>query len=712
MMFTLSADMIKSTFCFNNFKDYFLFFIFFTIAFAGKNFASNNNKEIPFLFSNNYVRTGFAETNLDSAIHIIIKDSSGNPLANTPIVFSTIPATKEIFFFDAIVFTDANGIASTNVAIGKFSGEFYIVAKSIATNQTIISESIFIKKKKWIWTMLFAIAGGLALFLFGMFILSESLKKAAGNRLRAILKSATKNRITALGTGAIATTIIQSSSAISVLTISLVQSQILKFKNSIGILMGAAIGTTITAQIIAFKITDYALLIIAIGFFTKLFSKKHHWQNIGDSLLGFGILFFGMYIMSEAISPIKNDQRIINLLIQLENPFFGVLVGAMATAIIQSSSAFIGILIILSSQGLISLEAGIPLLLGSNIGTTATSLLACINSSRDAKRVALAFVVIKILGVLLILFWIPYFAQVVEWLSPHSSKEIINNRDMAALVPRQLANAHTLFNVVAMLILLPFTERVANFIIKIIPEKTEKEKMKEQFTTWYLDEKMLATPALATNVAKSETLHMADILQKMVRDSIIPFTAKKANCIAGLEQAEKEIDFLKDKISLYLIQISQQQVHNNTISESFQILYIAQEFEQIADIIAEMLIPKAKDWVIKDLKFSEQGTKELIEYHANTLKQLEMAILIFKELNLEKIPKLEKKHNKYNDLMLELKKNHFGRLSNSIPESLSSSNIHLDLISAFRLINSHSVNIGRILTTQSGNHANNKGKNK
>ncbi len=262
--------------------------------------------------------------------------------------------------------------------------------------------------------MIIGLCGGLALFLYGMEQMSEGLKKSAGNKMRSILSALTNNRIVGAVVGAFVTTVIQSSSATTVMLVSFVQAGLMSFAQSLGVILGADIGTTITAQLIAFKLTDYALLLIAVGFVMRTFGKGDNIRNIGEVLLGFGVLFYGMKLMSDAMKPLRTYAEFINLMKGLENPLLGLLVGTVFTALIQSSSAFTGIVIVMAQQGLITLDAGIPLVFGANIGTCITAGFASIGTSREAKRVALAHVLFKVCGVTLFIFWIPTFVDIIQ----------------------------------------------------------------------------------------------------------------------------------------------------------------------------------------------------------------------------------------------------------------------------------------------------------
>ncbi|MBC8175629.1 MAG: Na/Pi cotransporter family protein, partial [Candidatus Marinimicrobia bacterium] len=317
--------------------------------------------------------------------------------------------------------------------------------------------------------LLMGLFGGLSLFLYGMAKMSDGMKKAAGDRMRNILAALTRNRVIALTVGAFVTMVIQSSSATTVMLVSFVQAELMSYAQALGVIMGANIGTTITAQLVAFKLTDYSLAMITVGFIMTMFSKKETYKYFGEAILGFGILFFGMKLMSDSMKPLRSYQPFIDLMKGLENPFFGLLIGAGFTALIQSSSAFTGIIIVLAQQGLLTLEAGIPLIFGANIGTCITAGLASIGTIRGAKRVAIAHVLFNIGGVLVFIWFIPYLADIVRWMSPVA--EGTGAVKLAMETPRQIANAHTIFNITVGLVFLPFTTILTHYVYKILPDK-------------------------------------------------------------------------------------------------------------------------------------------------------------------------------------------------------------------------------------------------
>jgi phosphate:Na+ symporter len=362
------------------------------------------------------------------------------------------------------------------------------------------------------WFFLFiTMFGGLALFLYGMEKMSTGLKRTAGNRMRSILAALTRNRVVAMFVGAFVTMVIQSSSATTVMLVSFVQAGLMTFVQSMGVILGADIGTTVTAQLIASNLGDYALLMVAIGFSLHMFGKKDITKNVGDVILGFGLLFFGMKLMSDAMKPLRTYAVFIDIMKEMENPFLGILIGALFTSLVQSSAATTGVVIALAQQGILNLEAGIPLVLGANIGTCITAGLASIGTSREAKRVALAHVMFKLAGVLLFIFWVPAFADLIRMLSER----------FGSGTARQIANAHTIFNVALALIFLPFTQHFSKLIFKILP--LEEKPQDVIMTTKYLNEESIFTPAVALDLARAEVARMAKLVWRMLASIIIPF---------------------------------------------------------------------------------------------------------------------------------------------------------------------------------------------
>jgi len=555
------------------------------------------------------------------------------------------------------------------------------------------------------WTMLvFSLFGGLALFLFGMEQMSEGMKKTAGDKMRSILSALTNNRFIAMTVGAFVTMVIQSSSATTVMLVSFVQSQLMTFSQSLGVILGADIGTTITAQLIAFKLTDYALLMIAVGFAIRMFSMKENNKHIGEVIMGFGILFFGMKLMSDAMKPLRTFEPFIELLKGLENPLLGLLVGSIFTALIQSSSAFTGIIIVLAQQGLLTLDAGIPLIFGANIGTCVTAGLASIGTSREAKRVALAHVLFKVGGVAIFILWIPIFADMIRWLSPVGSGTGLEK--LAAETPRQIANAHTIFNVSLAFIFLPFTNFFANIILKIYPEKKEEKGV--QPITWHLDDDVISIPALAIDLARSEILRMGKILERMLEAVIEPFTTNEQlqdkiypqlSLVEGIEMREEKLDYLDERIVRYLRKIGQHELSDQQIQDVYAMMSIVNYIENIGDTIEKNMIPLIAKKSGLQLDFSAEGKKELIVYHSKICKQVNRFKKAFSNMDKEKAEKIIKKEGKYSELETKYRINHLERLHQEQKESIETHDIYMELIDLLKQINIYSSEIAKTIRT-------------
>ncbi|MCK5348989.1 MAG: Na/Pi cotransporter family protein, partial [Desulfobacula sp.] len=494
--------------------------------------------------------------------------------------------------------------------------------------------------------------------------------------------------------------------------VSFVQAGLLNFVQSMGVILGADIGTTITAQMIAFKLTDYALLMVAIGFLSKMFGKTEKIKAVGDIVLGFGILFFGMKLMSDAMNPLRTYPVFINLMKDLENPFMGILVGAAFTAVVQSSSATTGVLIVLAQQGLISLEAGIPVIFGANIGTCVTAALAGIGASREAKRVALAHVMFKVAGVCLFIFWIPQFAGIIKALA----------QNFGSGTARQLANAHTIFNVSLGLFFLPFIHIFAKIVYIILPEK-EKPKSHE-IVTQYIEESMLDTPSLAIDLARAEMSRMAKLLGRMLNAIIIPFLSDEDHIskeagkgadaqllvreipkrdeifpdltlLEGLHLREAKIDFLEEKISIYLTNIARGNITEEQAAEVFGMVSIVKDMESMGDIIHRNMIPLIAKKKKLHYDFSTAGKEELLIYHSKVTKQINLLREAFHETDPEIAYQIMKKERKYLDLESKYRARHLKRIVLKKEDSVETTGIHMELMDLMKQIVLYSANIAK-----------------
>ena len=636
---------------------------------------------------------------LEHSVKARVVGNDGKPRKGYPVYFRKVSFPEQATGFtlsDTLVYTDSLGLASTRVKLGNKTGQYEVAAFLYGSREKdFLLYHFFAREKQWGFFVIIGLIGGLGLFLLGMTMMSEGMRSAAGGKMRSVLSHLTHNKLIAMGVGTLLTTIIQSSSASTVMLVSFVHSRLMKFRQTLGIILGAGIGTTITAQIIAFNLTNYALLMIGVGFILNFFIQSQRVKYIGRIILGFGVLFFGMHVMSQSMEPLKDYSPFINVMLRLEAPLIGILVGALFTALIQSSSAFIGIMITLSVQGLLTLEACVPMILGANIGTSATALIASISTSNEARKVAIAHTASKFFGVLLFVWWIPGFVDLIREIS-FIGDSMQGNPGILQSTPRQIANAHTIFNVALALILFPFINLFARLIDRLVREREVAET--HTFRTVYLDKNVLksSTP-LALNLAKEEVLRMGGIVEDMLQHAISPFFNKDDEQLNYIEEKEQEVNFLRDKIKDYLLMISRQDIEAERVNEAFQLIYTVKEFEQIADTISVNIAQKARSWCTSDLEFSDEGMREITDYHTRALKQLSRAIEVLREVNLEKAKYMKKKFKKYRNMAIELEKQHYERLKEEVNKSISSSKTHLELLSLLKVINERATNIARIL---------------
>ena len=536
-------------------------------------------------------------------------------------------------------------------------------------------------QKEISWFLLVtSLFGGLGMFLYGMEMMSDGMKMTAGNRMRSILEKLTSNRFFAVGVGAFVTMVIQSSSATTVMLVSFVNSGLLSFAQGLGVILGSNIGSTVTAQIVAFKVTDYALALIAAGALMSLFSKKDSTRNIGFVILGFGLLFYGMKVMSDTMKPLRSNPTFNTILTSFENPFMGILAGAIFTALIQSSSATTGIVITLASGGSITLEAGIPLILGANIGTCVTALLAGLNASREAKRVAIAHVTFNLIGVVLFCFWIPTFAEMVAQTSDN--------------VPRQIANAHTIFNILATVVFIPFTTHIASMIIRFFPDQ-EKTRNIEKPAVLNLDEKVLEHPPVAISNAQAEIRGVVGLTERVLGSLVSPFVSDELQADIedpdqdfdkGMQVRLDKIEFLNQAILSYLVKISKQDLDDAQSREVFSLVSVVNYLNSIKNAVSlrfSILLGK-KDSL--DSGFTEIGQNELIEYHNKMLKQIKRLGQFFEKYDRKKIEKIMKKGEKYKNLEEKYRIEHIKRISVEESESKPRNQLQLELMDLLKEI--------------------------
>ena len=436
-------------------------------------------------------------------------------------------------------------------------------------------------------TIAMGLFGGLALFLYGIDQMSTGLKAVAGERMSTLLGSVTRNRFLASITGATVTAILNSSSVTTVLVVGFISAGIMTLQQSIGVIMGANIGSTMTAQIVAFNVTQYAMLPIAIGFGMIFLGKSEKIKNGGAMLFGLGLLFGGMGVMSDSMYPLRSFQPFLDLMASMENPLLGIVVGAVFTGLVQSSAATTGIAIVMAAEGLLSLPAGIALALGANIGTCVTAILAALGKPVAAQRAAAAHILFNVLGVIIWLPLIGVLAQFATVVSP-SHPELAGAARMAEEVPRQIANAHTIFNVANTLIFIWFTGTIAALVEKLVPEKPEK--VPERAQPIYLDEVYFEAPALALDRIRLELVRLGEgIIETMDKavNSIGKGTREDLNEIVSMNDDSSR---LYDGIVAYMARVSQLDLSSVQTKLLTQLSAALNTVDNMGDTIATNLV--------------------------------------------------------------------------------------------------------------------------
>jgi phosphate:Na+ symporter len=526
-------------------------------------------------------------------------------------------------------------------------------------------------------SMTIQLFGGLALFLFGMEQMASALKAVAGERMKVVLAKLTTNRFMGALTGAFVTAVIQSSSVTTVLVVGFISAGLMSMSQSIGVIMGANIGTTITAQIVAFKVTKYAMLMIAMGFGGLFFSKREQIRHYGGMLMGLGLIFFGMGIMSEAMSPLRSYQPFLDLMVRMENPFVGILIAAMFTALVQSSSATTGIVIVMASQGFITLPTGIALAFGANIGTCVTAMLAAIGKPREAIRAALIHVLFNVAGVLLWLAFIPNLAEIVMLISPQSA-ELPEAARLAADTPRQIANAHTIFNLANTLLFIAFVGVFARLVEKLVPDKPLEEAPITK--PRYLDLELLETPSLALDMVRLEISRAGNQVEVMLREILNAILHADKPMLTQIREMDEKVDVLHKHIVGYLGQLSRKTLSDTQSASVLRLMSIINDLENLADLIERDLVNLGHKASQEQLKISHETQRMLQHLHTQISQSVELAIRAVKMHDKERADQVIGMRTRVEQLFDAASSHQATRLVADAPNRLSTYTLEVELI--------------------------------
>ncbi len=518
--------------------------------------------------------------------------------------------------------------------------------------------------------------GAVMLILYGMRLAGEGLQRAAGAKLRSFLISATNNRLKSVGVGAAITALLQSSSATTVMLVGFVGSGLMGLGETMGVILGADIGTTLTVQIIAFKVYNYAIALVGAGILATYFGRKGPGKDLGQALLGFGFVFFALKILIETFEPLTRSPLWTDMLLGLSrDPFAGIIISALLTALFQSSAATLGLSLTAAHAGLLTLDAAMPIVLGANIGTTVSAIISSIGATVDAKRVALAHILFKVIGVVIVIPFLGFFTGIVG----HSTGEL----------PRQIANAHTFFNIAIAVIFLPFIGPFTRFIKYLLPESAPSGR----FGPKYLDPIVLTSPSLALVQAARESLRSADIVNEMLRKSIEVFEKNDSGLLEYIEDKDDDVDLLDRETKLYLTKIGRETLSDEQAKRELEIMMFSDNIENIGDVIDKNLMDLARKKVGGGLSFSKDGMKEIESLHRKVVENFEMGVAAFAGSDPELAQKLLTHKAKLSELERDLRQAHINRLHMGLKESIDTSAIHLDVLTNLKRINSYITNV-------------------
>lgn len=546
--------------------------------------------------------------------------------------------------------------------------------------------------------LIFGLLGGLGLFLFGMKIMSEGLQKIAGDRMRKILAALTNNRLVGTLVGIAVTAIIQSSSATTVMTVGFVNAGLLSLVQAIGVVLGANIGTTVTAQLIAFKITKFALPAIGIGAGLKLFSKRKKYVYIGEIILGFGILFFGLSTMKQAFDPLKASEEFRQLFLLVgDYKLLGVMIGAVLTVIVQSSSATIGITLALATTGLLSFEASVALILGENIGTTITANLAAIGTNLAARRTAFAHFLFNSIGTAYMLLLFPLYLKLISAITPGDADFVIQTQAQAEsfaaaigdkpYIARHIANTHTLFNVINTIVFLPLIGILAKMATLMVRGKDEVETLQVKF----IDNRVLNTPPIAIGQARRETQRMARITLEMLEETSQFLEDGDLKKIRSLEKREELVDMLQKEITDFLVKLSQLSISKETSELIASLMHMVNDLERVGDH-CENLWQLGMRKMEGKVHFSDIGENEMVSMAEKTKEFLRYIVESMGAPDSSIAVKSMEYEDAIDDMERSLRLNHIARL-NTGECAVQPGLIFIDMLHNFEKIGDHTFNV-------------------
>jgi phosphate:Na+ symporter len=546
----------------------------------------------------------------------------------------------------------------------------------------------------------FLALGGLGMFLFGMKLMSEGLQKVAGDRLRRFLEMVSSNRWIGATVGMGVTALVQSSSLTTVTVVGFVNAGLMNLTQAIGVILGANVGTTVTAQIIAFKVSHMALLAIFFGMCLKLFAKRRKWKYIGEVFLGFGLLFYGMDVMKSGFKPLRAHPDFIAFFTRFEaTDLMGILlcvaVGTVLTMILQSSSATVGITIALASQGLLNLPGSVALILGDNIGTTITAELAAIGGELTAKRAARAHTMFNVLGVgLMVALFKPFIAlvtYVTGMMGIGPAEALVGNEKPN--IARYIANAHTLFNVVNALFFLCVLPVLVRAAIWLTPGKEHERGFEDLGKPKYLDQKYLDNPSVALTQARDETVRMTDIAQTMFHQVTEVLNTRKLGPLSRWRQSEDALDNLQRQITEFLVGVSQGSITEEESREIASLMRMANNVERFGDAV-ENVAELIEEMIEDNLQLTKEGMRDYAEIRGQVAKFIDLVKRSMKERDRDIMDTAQEMEDSIDEMRERMRDNHVSRLRSGTC-TVDPGLVFVDMLSNFEKMGDYLYNVSQ-----------------
>ena len=608
----------------------------------------------------------------------------GSPARSVPVVFSVLEEPEGNIHKGVrakvardTVLTDEYGYAKTHVTLGAEPGHYHLAAR-IAGQESHLNFSIKGMRKGWPAFTVFGLIGGLSLFLFGLNFVGRALNRAAGGKLRHMIFSLSERKTMGILVGALLTILVQSSSATVAMLMSFANAGLVNLSQSLGLILGAEIGTTVTIQVIAFKVTSLAPLLVALGFL--LMSLRQPYIYIGRTLFGVGMVFLGLRLMADAVAPLQTSPQFNAAIAFLgTRPFLTAASAALFAALARSSAGPIGVAIMLGYEGIIDLNGAVAVVLGANLGSAITALLAAVRSTTEGRRVALAHSVFKLVVVVIFFVLMRYFTTLLSAIGGSTA--------------RQIANAHTILNLAAVVLFFPIVSPFERFIRAVVREGPETFKRKPR----YLDDTVLDTPSLAIGQAQRETMRMADIVMAMFAKVKDVLRRNDDTLRKEIVAEDDRVDELAESITTYLTRISQEELTKDQSLKEVALLYIVDELESVGDVISKSLMVYAKKKIEVGFYFSKEGFSEINEFHEFVFESLRMAVTSIASWDRDLARKGLDRREEGERRLSKLHDAHIDRLRKEKKESLDTSSVHLDLIRDLERINFHAANTAEVV---------------